>query len=263
MSIKKFDNETDERRYYEHDASYDEWMQWYHNVEWNRYEHTGTTVDSIMLTYDRNESNPRNRLKVLLIQRWTHPFKDEWCLPGTFMSPDDMDATATIARMLRNRLNFNVHGAKVMQLKTFTGKTRDPRGQIVSISHLAFIHDGVNAVHNADIEGKDGLKWIPLLDAADMKLAFDHNRQILEAISRLRNQFAWEPNVFHCLPVKFTIDDALALRSSLFNEPDVRGKARENFKRKYKHVFNEIGVVNENDPLSPKIYTLIDGALIV
>lgn len=265
--MKTYDNgdfETieDERSYYEHIDDYNEWLTWYHDVEHSRFNHTDTTVDCIMLTYDRSEQDVTKRLKVLLIQRWTQPFMNTWCLPGTFMNTSDKDAVATIARMLASRLNFDVSGAKVMQLKTFTGCNRDPRGQVISISHLVFIHDGVEAVHNADIDGKRGLKWVPLIQAADMSnLGFDHAEQLNEAIIRLQNQFAWQPNIFMSLPVEFTIDDAIAVKCSLFADDDyenkmLAGKAKDNFKKKYKKLFREIGVIDDSNPLSPKLYSL-------
>ena len=46
-----------ERRYFEYDASYEEWLDWYHRVEHDRYEHPDVTVDAVMMTYD-DEAKP-------------------------------------------------------------------------------------------------------------------------------------------------------------------------------------------------------------
>lgn len=268
---------SNEDYYYEHEAPYADWLRWYRELEYPRYRHPDVTVDCVILTVDDEVlrlSNPRESatcLKALVVDRWTHPFRGSVALPGTFMRPDDKDETAVIARMLRDRFDFDASStqAHVRQLKTFTGADRDPRGQVVSIANIVYVEDGMGLIPPAD-----GVRWEPLLSlvpkevgskrgaaldpesgpergseqrtasaqhpvkesASAQPLAFDHSEIVATAIDRVRSQFAWSPYIFWTLPQPFTVTDALKLRASLFDE-DYKRINRKNFKRKYQAVW--------------------------
>lgn len=224
--------------YYERDAPFTEWLSWYRQLEYPRYRHPDVTVDAIFLTVDEallQSQNPADCLKVLVVDRWTHPFRGLIALPGTFMRPDDPDETAVIARMLRDRFGYDPDSAELHlhQLQTFTGKDRDPRGQVISIANLSYISRGMEAIEEAP-----GVHWEPLVRLAEGErpLAFDHREILRCALKRVRDQFAWSPFVFWSLPQPFTVTDALKLRASLFGE-EFRGANRKNFKRKYQQVW--------------------------
>ncbi|MCI1984318.1 MAG: hypothetical protein LKJ47_06060 [Bifidobacteriaceae bacterium] len=253
-----YHNDNDD--YYERDAPYTEWLKWYRQMEYPRYHHPDVTVDCVILTADKSLLRGKDRsraaesLKILVVDRWTHPFKGSMALPGTFMRPDDADAQSVILRMLRQRFDFDVNSAledetgkayvpgngpldsgsmHIRQLQTFTGSRRDPRGQVVSIAHLVYLSQGLSCIPETD-----GVHWEPLLDMAEQEMAFDHQSIVLTAISRLRSQFAWLPQVFWTLPTPFTVTDALKLRASLFDE-DYKAINRKNFKRKYQAVWED------------------------
>lgn len=245
---KTFSTIEDERYYYEHEATEKEWSDWYQNVEKPRYNHPDVTIDCVMVTFDENERIPKNTLKVLIIKRFTHPFKGKWTLPGTFLHSDETANTA-IARMLVSRLDFHTKGnAIVQQLQTFTGPNRDPRGQIVSIANIVYVRNGVNIIKNID-----GVEWAPIGEILDEHLAFDHDEIIDVAVERMRVQFGWTPHIFYTLPAEFTLSDAMKLRGSLFQSDWTKIK-RGNFRAKFSPLWNEIGVVDPKDPTSAKLY---------
>jgi ADP-ribose pyrophosphatase YjhB (NUDIX family) len=203
----------------------------------------------VALTFDENAEHPEDSLQVLIVDRWTHPFKDRVSLPGTFLHADDENALKAIERMLVERFGITTKAGVVQQLQTFTGRDRDPRGQIVSIAHILYIRDGLRLIH-----GIDGVHWVPLRSVRNMDFAFDHNVILNTAVNRLRDQFGWIPNVFYTLPDPFTLTDAIRLRSSLFDE-DYHDINRANFKKKYQPMWSECGIVDPADPRSPKLFS--------
>lgn len=233
-------SEHAEREYFEEKAPYAEWLEWYRSVEYARYTHPDVTVDCVIVTVDNAALNadPAHCLKALAVDRWTHPFRGYRSLPGTFMRTDDVDDVAVIDRMLRTRFSAGVEVPHhhVRQLQTFTGRNRDPRGQIVSIANIVYLA-GACAV----IPESEGLHWMPVLELAETELAFDHRQIMLAAVERIRSQFAWNPNVFWTLTAPFTVTDALKLRASLFGE-DYKTLNRKNFKRKYESIWVKDGV---------------------
>lgn len=278
-----------EDEYYERDAPYAEWLKWYREMEYPRYRHPDVTVDCVLLTVDEELLASRDAeesalcLKALVVDRWTHPFRGSVALPGTFMRPDDTDEEAVIARMLRDRFDFDVNDAlpsvvapaldselaadagaapesasgagserqlspvHIRQLKTFTGFNRDPRGQVVSIANIVYLQRGMRLIPQTE-----GVRWEPLLPLAEKPMAFDHSDIIATAIERMCSQFAWSPYIYWALPQPFTVTDALKLRASLFGE-DYKAINRKNFKRKYQSVW-----VNDRVKVNPVTQMPVD-----
>ena len=242
-----------ERRYFEYDASYEEWLDWYHRVEHDRYEHPDVTVDAVMMTYD-DEAKPVDSSKTLLIRRYTHPYKGLLSLPGTFLHADERDADAAIARLLSTRLHADVSNCSIQQLRTYTGIDRDPRGQVISISHMLYMRDGISWLSSLSPSVAEGMIWVPMHEVDDIELGFDHNAIVDDARTRLMGQFGWTPNVFYALPERFTLTQAMKLRSSLFNE-DMKHMSRANFKKKYQGMWSDEGRVDPTDERSAKLFS--------
>ena len=72
-----FSNQEDEKEYYEHRASEEEFLDWYRRQEKPNYEKPSLTVDMVLMCY----SKVQDKLKILLIKRKGHPFKNSWALP--------------------------------------------------------------------------------------------------------------------------------------------------------------------------------------
>ena len=250
------------KEWYETRAPYDEWISW-----WNRrpdermegepagreaYDHPDVTVDCAMLAYDPD--GPEDEcLKLLLVKRKTHPFIGERALTGTFLHTDENDAIDAVDRTIRYVFKDPLPECDIQQIRTFTGLHRDPRGQIVSVLHAAYMHGGtISHGVNDDVDAE----WTPILTASGIK-AFDHGTMVRVLIHRLQDQFDWTPNVFWTLPDRFTLDDAIRVRCGLYGST-IREVNRKNFRRKYESFWSEVGLVDPSDPRSRKIYTMND-----
>ncbi len=99
---------------------------------------TDMAIYSIMEEGERNNFRklPQKALKLLLIKRASHPFKDCWALPGGFCRPDE-DVYATAKRELYEETNVNAAYLKLAGV--FGDVGRDPRGWIISNTFLSLI----------------------------------------------------------------------------------------------------------------------------
>lgn len=248
-----FDSIETERRYYERKADYDTWLEWYKKYEYYRYLAARVTISCCIFTYDHNELDAKRSLKTLLLKRPIHPFRGEWSIPGAFIYPSDETADDSVRRMVHEKLGFMKLDLPLEQLSAFTKRDRDPRARVVAINYAIYLSD---AMRLPNITSNNNAKWVSVSDALAANLAFDDNRQLAAAMNHICSQFGWRPLVMRTLPRRFTIDDALRLRAGVFGEDVLTGKSRENFKQKFKHIFQEVGVVDVANPRSPKVYEL-------
>lgn len=108
------------------------------------YERPSLTVDMILFTLDDEEEKdlkkvPEKVLKVLLIKRKNHPFKNCWAIPGGFVDIDENIEDA-VYRELKEETNIdNVY---LEQLYTWGDVNRDPRMRVVSTSYMALVNKG-------------------------------------------------------------------------------------------------------------------------
>ncbi len=79
--MNRFASKEEEKLYYEHKASEEEFLNWYQKQERPEYDKPSLTVDIVLMCYNKEE----DQLKVLLIQRKGHPYRNSWALPGGFV----------------------------------------------------------------------------------------------------------------------------------------------------------------------------------
>lgn len=135
-----------------------------------KYPRPMVTVDLVVLAPDLN-----GVLHVLLVKRGKEPFKGCLAIPGGFLNDDEFGQDAAI-RELREETGYN-HSSKPWLLMVCDTPDRDPRGRVISLAYLAVLD------HLPPVQGSDdavAAYWVPIDDAVNMTLAFDHNR-ILEA----------------------------------------------------------------------------------
>lgn len=100
-----------------------------------------------ILGMDGQEENyrkdPRKSLKLLLIRRGSHPYKDCWALPGGFCRPGESVLETARRELLEET---GVKDAYLNPFSIFSEPGRDPRGWIVSHAFLALIDGGRYAV---------------------------------------------------------------------------------------------------------------------
>jgi 8-oxo-dGTP diphosphatase len=144
-------------------------------------------------------------LQMLLMKRGTQPFAGHWALPGGFIHLDeDADLDAAARRVLKDKTGIET--PYLEQLRSFGGKSRDPRGWSLSIAYVALIsadevrlRQGANATDVAwwPIEGDE----VAGLDA------FDHQNIFDSALVRLRNKVEYSTLPVHLLPTGFTLGE--------------------------------------------------------
>lgn len=154
------------------------------------YPRPAVTTDCVIFGYDGKE------LKVLLIERGIEPFKGCWAFPGGFLNMDE-DALAGARRELKEETGLE--NAFIEQFYTFSEPGRDPRGRVITIAHYAL-------VKIQEVEGGDDAaqaRWFPIGEVPP--LAFDHDRILRMAMSRLKEKIHFEPVGFELLPDVFTM----------------------------------------------------------
>ena len=154
------------------------------------YPRPAVTTDCVIFGYDGKE------LKVLLIERGIEPFKGCWAFPGGFLNMDE-DALAGARRELKEETGLE--DAFIEQFHTFSEPGRDPRGRVITIAHYAL-------VKIQEVEGGDDAaqaRWFPIGEVPP--LAFDHDRILRMAMSRLKEKIHFEAVGFELLPDVFTM----------------------------------------------------------
>lgn len=190
MSINKF--ATDPNKY-------NEWLKFFNDVEVNHFDRVGVTIDTLILTYSREEK----KIKLYLNKREEHPFINQWALHGTILHSDEQSENEAIKRLFKTKLLLNnLESVTTEQLKTFTNKDRDPR-RFASIAHISYIEQGEKLLPN-----RENHQWFNLFDLPD-NLAFDHYDIINEAIKRIKNSLYYKPNILLTVKSGFYIKDAI------------------------------------------------------
>jgi 8-oxo-dGTP diphosphatase len=156
-----------------------------------QYENPLLTVDVVVFSVNEN------KLKVLLAQRQSEPFRNMWSIPGGFMNVGEtLDEAA-------NRRLFDRTGVKEVyleQLATFGEPRRDPRARVLTVSYIALV-----AHHRMqdDIHTSEETRWFDV--GSFPPLAFDHRTIMDAAMVRLKERLEAAPIAYQLLPEKFTL----------------------------------------------------------
>ena len=148
------------------------------------------TTDCVIFGYDGKS------LKVLLVERGIEPFKGYWAFPGGFLNMNE-DALTGARRELKEETGLEK--AFMEQFHTFSDVGRDPRGRVITIAYYALVK--ISEVKGGDDAAR--AEWFNLSDVPP--LAFDHDRILRMATSRLRERIHFEPIGFELLPEIFTM----------------------------------------------------------
>ena len=157
-----------------------------------KYPHPSVTADCVIFGFDGVA------IKVLLIQRGIEPFKGKWAFPGGFMKMDET-AEECARRELEEETGLN--NASVEQFYTFSDVNRDPRERVITVAHYALVK--LSEVKSGDDAAS--AKWFDLETIPS--LAFDHDRILRMALSRLKERICFEPIGFELLPELFSITE--------------------------------------------------------
>lgn len=167
------------------------------------YSRPSLTVDTVVFTVDTH-------FKELCVALVTGP-DGERSLPGTFVHEGETLEQAA-NRALREKLGLT--GISPVQLHVFDSPTRDPRGWVISVAHIAVVP--IERLHGVELTVVDDLDG----------LAFDHDEMIAKAIERLRNDYAEKPDPWNLLET-FTLKELREVHEAI--DPDT--PLRDSFRR--------------------------------
>jgi 8-oxo-dGTP diphosphatase len=160
-------------------------------------------------------------LKVLLVQRDIEPFKGRWALPGGFVRVEE-----TLDDAARRELQEETGLERVYleQLYTFGELERDPRERVISVAYYALVKLGDHRVRAAT-DARDAA-WFAVWDTPS--LAFDHDRILKAALTRLKGKLRYQPIGFELLPPKFTLSQLQNVYEKVLERP----LDKRNFRKK-------------------------------
>lgn len=132
------------------------------------------TADAVALAPDENGVD-----HVLLIRRRWAPFEGMWALPGGHVNEGE-EAVDAAARELQEETGVVVAPASLAEVGVWHGVGRDPRGRYVTVAFLVWLSQMVAPVAEDDaVEAA----WIPVHEALDGGLAFDHSEIVETALA--------------------------------------------------------------------------------
>jgi len=159
------------------------------------YEGENPTVDLIVL-------NPSDEVLLIRRSKTAAACAGMMAFPGGFIDStakqgerwkSGLESPESAAlRELEEETNLKLHGAKIVFVGAYSGHNRDPRDNEISWSKThAFIYridkktydEQKNQIRGMD--DADEARWIPLSEACKMKLAFDHNQILEDALKKL------------------------------------------------------------------------------
>ena len=180
------------------------------------------TVDIVVMTITEGD------LRVLLIRRAVPPSRDSWALPGGFVRPDEDLGTAA-ARELAEETSINQEPEHLEQFGTYGHPDRDPRMRVVSVGYWAIVPDLPAPKGGSDAAYAE-LVPVAELESSRIRLAFDHDRIVADAIARARSRLEDTTIATRFCPPEFTISDLRRVYDAVWDSQLDPG----NFQRKVK-----------------------------
>lgn len=244
-----------EKYFYEHQATEQEFLEWYQQQDLPKYEQPSVTTDNVLFCYNKAEE----QLKVLLIQRKTHPFQFSWALPGGFVQRNESTEDCCI-RETMEETGLQIFPHNIRQLQTLSQPDRDPRGWVITVSYIAFIReeplvagdDAKKAVWFT-IKKEENLLFLSdsysteiILDLNSGKstgpnsLAFDHGIIIQKAFQVVESEMYHNPRVLQILGDTFTITEARKVFAT-FMGINYKKIDHSNFKKNIQQHLIEVG----------------------
>lgn len=173
----------------------------------SQYPPFAVTVDVVILTMSEGELN------VLLVRRGQAPFEGEWAIPGGFKRPTETLDAAAKRELIEET---GVDAARLLtQFGAYGDPCPDPRMNVVTVAYLAVLRD-VGAV----VAGSDAAdaRLVPVTDVLNGKveLAFDHERIVRDAITRVRLELEVSGVATAFIGVTFTLAELRAVYEAVW-----------------------------------------------
>ncbi len=198
------------------------------------YARPSVTVDLVILTVLDHD------LKVLLVQRSEHPFKNRWALPGGFVrvsddrndQGEDLDAAALRELEEETGLSQAACGKFFLeQVRAFGKPGRDPRMRVISVAYYALVRPGLVPLirPGGDVSHT---RWFSVGELGDKHgLAFDHEEILKATLDRARADLDRTSIAFELVAETFTIQELRAVHEAIRGETLDPGNFRKKFLR--------------------------------
>lgn len=204
----------------------------------NDFERPSVAVDLLVFTIEED------RLKIVLVEREEHPFKNKLSLPGVFVGmKETLDEAA--ARGISEETGL--HDIYFEQLYTWGAVNRDPRMRIISVSYLALVDSRKINLSAGKRTISAALYDVDELLASDVQLAFDHKQIIQYGRERIRNKVEYAPIAFEFLPEKFTLPELQKVYEILLDKKLYKA----GFRQKIAPMVEETGEMTSGDAHRP------------
>lgn len=140
------------------------------------------SVDIVALTIRSGQ------LSVLLIRRAGSVFTGRWALPGGFVREDESLEDAAY-RELGEEAGIQPREVHLEQLRSYGDPGRDPRPErVVSVAWMVLGADLPEPTPSTDA---DRAEWVPVDEAFERDLAFDHAQILRDGIERARGKLEY------------------------------------------------------------------------
>ena len=154
-------------------------------------------------------------LEILLIERGEEPFLGAWALPGGFVQPDeDLDRAAD--RELEEETGVRPGSAHLEQLGSYGDPERDPRMRIVTVAYWA-ICSNLPVLRGGGDATRAGLVPVEKIERGEVRLAFDHERIVRDAVERTRAKLEYTALAARFCPPEFTISELRRVFETVWN----------------------------------------------
>lgn len=208
----------------------------------NEYEKPSVAVDLLVFTVKDD------RLKIVLVRRSEHPFKDMLSLPGVFVG---INETLNEAAARGAREEAGLADIYFEQLYTWGDIDRDPRMRIISVSYLSLTPAEKLTLSAGSRTSSAELYDVEELLASDEELAFDHRKIIGYGRERIRNKTEYSRIAFEFLPKEFTLPQLQRVYEILLGKPLYKA----NFRRRVAPLIDETERMTSGDAHRPsRIY---------
>ncbi|NYJ02443.1 ADP-ribose pyrophosphatase YjhB (NUDIX family) [Nocardioides thalensis] len=187
-----------------------------------RHPRPNVAIDVAVLTAlpNRPADDEPGDLLVLVIEGVTEP---GWVLPGRFLRKDQ-SVESCVEQSLDRKAGLRDIGKKPRLLRVFDDPKRDKRGWTLSIGHSVGLPHDVAASGNGRLARVDGNGKVP----RSIRLLFDHDRIVEEAVADMRRRYEILPDPDGLLTGPFTMTDLRLVHEAVLGER----LQRDSFKRR-------------------------------
>ena len=207
----------------------------------NEYERLSVAVDLLVFTIEDD------KLKIVLIEREEHPFKNMLSLPGVFVGIDETLDEATERGIAEET---GLRDLYFEQLYTWGEVKRDPRMRIISVSYLSFTNSEKINLSAGKRTISAALYDVDELLASDSPIAFDHKKIIEYGRERIKNKVEYTKIAFEFLPEEFTLPELQRVYEILLG----KNLYKAGFRRKIMPMIEETDRLTSGDAHRPSKY---------